>query len=300
MVKFKKYSTDCVMENSLSSDDYKLGSISDLLNTAIRIVNKSNQFILFYFNSNGIYTEYSPHGGMKYIENLPSCSDSNYFWDLERIVKDDAGEDIYIRLNRHTLKLSLPLIIEGVRILKPFLIKAILTLIPGVNTLEDLVKRYNYIVENQVIKKLDVNIIRQVPLDFNYKYSAYNPTGNKLRNKVLESMCIPDEVVNFIYKVSVPRFEREPENRNTKTFDFIRVNVSIPSKSKYPQRKIFIENNIKYITAVVLGNIKERKVYQKFGVPVEYLKIEKLTITKSDELEMLFRLKEINKTNYFS
>lgn len=297
MKKFKKYSSDCVMESSSSFNDYKLGRVNDLLNTAIRIVNKSNRFTLLYFNSNGIYTEYSPQGGMEYIENLPPCGNRNYFWYLERIVKDDAGEDIYICLNRDSSRLSLPFIIEGVRIFKPFLIQAISTLIPGVNTLEDLVGRYNYIVENQVLTKSDTNIIRQVPLDFNYKYPTYNPTGNKLRNKVLESMCIPDEVVNFVYKISIPRFEREPENRDIKTFDFIRVNVSIPSKKKCPKRKIFIENNIRYITAIVLGNIKERKVYQKYGVPVEYLKIEKLTITKSDELEMLFRLKEINKTN---
>ncbi|MCC8152258.1 MAG: hypothetical protein LIO96_12635 [Lachnospiraceae bacterium] len=110
---------------------------------------------------------------------------------------------------------------------------------------------------------------------------------------------IPDEadeeITQFVSKSTGYdiRFECETGNANPKTFDFIRVRIPIPTKQTRPDRKEYITANSKKFIDYTLLQIKKNRHFQNFGVPIEYLRPSRITITGSSELEFLFELKSI-------
>lgn len=64
--------------------------------------------------------------------------------------------------------------------------------------------------------------------NFRSKYKK-NFTGSPTE-KLLKETGVPEEVRRFICRVDSPIIERETDNMNKKSFDFIRIRISIPTK----------------------------------------------------------------------
>ena len=132
-------------------------------------------------------------------------------------------------------------------------------------------------------------IIKTDLLTFLSKYRKSSKTSTE---RILSMSEVPEEVKKFIQRIDLPTIEREVDNDNKNSFDFIRIRLSIPTKDSFPNRKEFIKDNMDYFVTAVLNKLKDAKRYTRYGVPVEYLSLKKATITCTSELEMIFELKD--------
>lgn len=101
---------------------------------------------------------------------------------------------------------------------------------------------------------------------------------------------VPFEVSQFVQKINRPTIERSIENKNKKTFDFVRIFIGIPH-TWYMDKREFLKQNKRPIFRMVLDTIKNDKKYQKYNIPINFLKLTSCTITCQDEIEMVFELK---------
>lgn len=145
---------------------------------------------------------------------------------------------------------------------------------------------------NEVLK---INIT-----NFRSKYKLTKNQNLSPTERILKITNVPEEVKRFIQRIDMPTIEREADNNNKKSFDFVRIRISIPTKESFINRKEFIEDNMKWIIAVTLNKLKDIKKFTRYGVPVEYLSLKRATITCTSELELLFELKDklINLVEY--
>lgn len=169
-----------------------------------------------------------------------------------------------------------------------FLRSAIERLIINKSTLQDMITIYNYIVKTSPDNHCIASIV-------DTKYPTKIQRYESKTDICLNSMSsVNDDVKSFIYKIERPIIERQVDNLKTNTFDFIRIRATIPSKTKMPNRKMFIKQNMKDIVDVYMHPLETYKSYKKYNVPTSYLKLSKAIITKADELELLFELKDFN------
>lgn len=113
-----------------------------------------------------------------------------------------------------------------------------------------------------------------------------------ISNTKIEKRELPKGVDRFVTKIGIPNYERFPENKNKKTFDFIRVDVNV--LSNVDGRKEYIVKHHDEICNMVLDKIKSSYRFKKFGVPINFLNLEKATfIPRISVIEFLFSLKQI-------
>lgn len=98
----------------------------------------------------------------------------------------------------------------------------------------------------------------------------------------------PDPMDRFIGRISPFIFDRVPENTNKNTFDFIRCDVSIMGVENHHE---FCQKNYKKIVKKVLTKLEQTKRFQRYGVPVNILKLSKATVLKDGDLALLFEIK---------
>ncbi len=103
----------------------------------------------------------------------------------------------------------------------------------------------------------------------------------------------PKGLDRFITKIQKPYFTRKPENTNTDTFDYINIDVNIVSEWE-EGRKEYIIRHSEEIWQRVISKLKGSREFQRYGVPVNFLKAN-LTITKSSILRFTFELKNADK-----
>lgn len=99
----------------------------------------------------------------------------------------------------------------------------------------------------------------------------------------------------FVAKICTPTYEREVENKNRNTFDFIRVFINLPSSEVMDKESIRkgLDLHYKEMCHMVLDKIEGMKRYQRFGVPVSALKLSKATVEyKSNRVMFIFELKD--------
>lgn len=105
-------------------------------------------------------------------------------------------------------------------------------------------------------------------------------------------MPFPNELDRFITKIEKPNYERLPDNKNKRTFDFIRVDVNV--LTNISERNQYIHNHYNEICNMVLQKIESSNRFKKFGIPVNFLRLEKATfIPRISVIEFLFGLEEI-------
>ena len=96
----------------------------------------------------------------------------------------------------------------------------------------------------------------------------------------------------FITKIEKPVFYREPSNKKPNTFDFIYIDVNIIQEWS-EDRLTYIQKHKKQIFKMLLEQLEKNKSFQKFGVPINFLKVSRITLRRDSVLEFVLELKEI-------
>lgn len=293
---------------NINPDDFKTGIIK-----SFRI---KNCFHIYYFDNQGTFRKYIINDTdiYKYIKPIKqeisrkkykNYDEYKYYAcytkDLMRLKWTDnkTGEKLSYKIHfkhiypngnqksYYVIKPAFPLPYNS-NINQTFLRSAIERLIINKSTLQDMITIYNYIVETSPDNRCIASIV-------DTKYPTKIQRCESKTDICLNSISsVNDDVKSFIYKIERPIIERQVDNIKTNTFDFIRIRATIPSKTKMPNRKMFIKQNMKDIVDVYMHHLETYKSYKKYNVPTSYLKLSKAIITKADELELLFELKDFN------
>lgn len=87
---------------------------------------------------------------------------------------------------------------------------------------------------------------------------------------------------------------REYANKNINTFDFIIVSFYVLHfKSKKEVIEFFKENK-KELNSIVITAIQNAEKFQKYNIPINFLKLDSIVVTNSLELVYTFSLKELS------
>ena len=116
---------------------------------------------------------------------------------------------------------------------------------------------------------------------------------------ILEKTNLPDGLERFVTRIQRPEFVCEPENPNKyTTFDYIHVYVGIIEEWK-TDRKKYIEEHKKEITKMVFDKIEKDKTFLKYGIPINFLKVSKITLVKrTSEIHYVLVIKDINNLKF--
>ena len=296
---FRNYHDKNKFVTDINPDDFKTGIIKSF--------RFENEYHVYYFDNHGNFRKhiinddelrklasinYHEHGYYNsYDKTLMQLK-----WTDENTDKE-LSYKIYLQHTQHVynyttksyyaIKPVFPLS-QNSDINQTLLTSAIERLIVNKSTLQDMITIYNYIVETSPDGKHIASIV-------NTKYPIVTQRyTSKTAKNLQEIHSVNDNVKNFIYRIDRPIIERQTDNFKTNTFDFIRMRATIPSKTKMPNRKMFIKQNIKDIVTVYLHYLEKSNSYTGYNVPTSYLKLAKIMITAADELELLFELKNLN------
>lgn len=100
------------------------------------------------------------------------------------------------------------------------------------------------------------------------------------------------DLERFITKIDRPTMERDADNLNTKTFDFIRLHMYTLTYEENPMD--IIKKYRKDILRMALNRIEETKKFKRYGVPINFLKLDRFTYCDNQKvIELLFVLKPI-------
>lgn len=147
----------------------------------------------------------------------------------------------------------------------------------------------------------------QIPCSFKrikQKIAYGRKTGSvRLPNKAYEKSWNPHnregrllndgfDLERFITKIDKPIMERDIDNTNTKSFDFIRLQMFTVTYESDPLE--IIKKYKKEILEMALEKIENSRRFKHYGLPVNFLKLDKFTYCRSSNMiELLFILKPI-------
>ena len=100
-------------------------------------------------------------------------------------------------------------------------------------------------------------------------------------------------VIDYITGINKPDIEREIDNANTKTFDFITVYYSLKSSLTMSQEDLMaaVNRDIRDIVQHAFHLIDDACTFQKFGIPVNILKCSRCMVTADRMLQLTFEPK---------
>lgn len=102
------------------------------------------------------------------------------------------------------------------------------------------------------------------------------------------------DLERLVQKISFS-FEREPENHNPKTFDRIRVEASIGHfLGDFNTTFEEIKKRRTEILEMVVDKLQTSRKFQKYDVPINFLRLSSLIFSRSFFLEFIFELKEFD------
>lgn len=96
----------------------------------------------------------------------------------------------------------------------------------------------------------------------------------------------------FVHYIYQPKVCREPENTNRNTFDYIKVEVSLVGPYRESNREL-IHKYLSRINREVIGVVENSIRFQKYGLPVNILKISDIVWRRDNILEYTLELKDI-------
>ena len=113
-----------------------------------------------------------------------------------------------------------------------------------------------------------------------------------LEETKLEHRELPTGLDRFITRISQPEFIRIPGNDNRNTFDLVKVQVNIVSVNAWPGRNKYLFDHILEIAKRVIEKIDKSREFARYGVPVNVLQTEKITLKKGvGTVEFVFSIK---------
>ena len=149
-----------------------------------------------------------------------------------------------------------------------------------------------YIINSLIYLNVDMNVLTSslAMLKLGESFDEFKEIYQKLEFKHHEK---PNGLDRFITKIDSPRFVKMPENQELDVFDFIHIDVFVVTKWESDIYKYILENQ-KEIISRVLETIKTDKSFKKYSVPINFLKLAKVTYSKSQNLiRFVFELKEV-------
>lgn len=248
------------------------GNIYPLARIILRSTNKKGRPTkrgIYYFNGNGMYIlrEYNVRAlpPTKYVQCIDTMRTS-----------DGHGFDM----------------IDGECFVKKFLIRAIDMLEPG-DDVEKLGRLYNSLLDDAKRKCTESRAGNSHFEEISSKEAIERRKALMTKQGKTEDMDVSFEVGQFVQSIRGPSLERDPNNKDKNTFDRIRMFVGIPH-TWYMDKKRFIESHKNEICGLVVNKLGKNRSYQKYGVPVNFLRMSSCTTTRQDQIEMLFELKHID------
>ena len=127
-------------------------------------------------------------------------------------------------------------------------------------------------------------------LDQLIEYCSVLKEKREARNRTEEKELFSD----ICDRVTKPKIDIRKETGNTKdkTFDFISVEIPI-CISNHEKALQFCKDHLRKLVGYAIYKLKNSKRYNSYGVPTNFLKIDKITLTNDSRLELLFCLKDI-------
>lgn len=99
------------------------------------------------------------------------------------------------------------------------------------------------------------------------------------------------ELDYFVTKICQPMFIKEPENPDPNTFDYIHIDVNLAITWKSDKKDYFIQHQPE-INNMVVKKLQSNKQFQKYNIPINYLKISKITLMNQRRtIQYVFELK---------
>ncbi len=99
------------------------------------------------------------------------------------------------------------------------------------------------------------------------------------------------ELDYFVTKICQPIFIKEPENPDPNTFDYIHIDVNLAITWKSDKKDYFIQHQPE-INDMVVKKLQSNKQFQKYNIPINYLKISKITLMNQRRtIQYVFELK---------
>ncbi len=108
----------------------------------------------------------------------------------------------------------------------------------------------------------------------------------------IERRKLPTETDRFVAKIEKPIIARYTDNLNENTFDYIIVDCYLVTQFD-GDRMAYTKEHIKEINQMVLAKIESNRTFKKYGVPVNILKAERVTLC-GHILTYRFEIKECN------
>lgn len=140
---------------------------------------------------------------------------------------------------------------------------------------------------------------------FDVRPQSYNSIRNRINNhKKYGSVRAPHkssweprndgkfDIDRFITRVDQPTVERDFENSNNKTFDFVMLRMNTRIAEEKPME--VIREHKQDILAIAVDKISKSKRFTKYGVSINFLKLDTFKYFDSiHEIELIFVLKDI-------
>lgn len=123
----------------------------------------------------------------------------------------------------------------------------------------------------------------KLKIDDIYEYIEQMPKRYFLKMK-----RIPGPYADYVLTVNKPIFRRDADNTNKNTFDFIDIEMVVRSGDATKEK---VKANQKEIFDKAINKLNNSKQFQKYGVPVNFLKMYQFVIRKDGTLIISFCLK---------
>lgn len=163
-------------------------------------------------------------------------------------------------------------------------------------SLKDIVEAYNQVFADALKQFTEQTKVRhQEQLEHLKSYSPEYSTilQDTYTNNLMKKTKAPAEVFRLIRSVERPKITRSLDNHNTRTFDFVEIvanTASVPNSEKKQLLKAYRDSVMK----IVLMAIQDSKPFQKFDIPVNFLKLSECTLTRDNRIVFLFELKDLH------
>lgn len=141
-----------------------------------------------------------------------------------------------------------------------------------------------YIHPNLVIAKKAITNLKVGDTIENFK--------EKIKNTKLDTHHKPEGLDRFITKIEKPYFVKKPENCDKNIFDYIYIDLCIVHEWNEDKRE-YIKEHMKGIKNMMIDKLEADTTFKRFGVPINFLRISRLTLKNNDVLQFVLELKEI-------
>ncbi len=104
----------------------------------------------------------------------------------------------------------------------------------------------------------------------------------------------PSSINRLVQHISPPIYERVPENQDERTFDYIRMTVGLPRYwfNSWEALRDEVKKNQSEICQRVLQRLESDRQFERYGVPISFLKTSDIILRRDYAIEFIFELKK--------